>query len=125
MESIYPTPNQTEVTIKYTVPPPPAGKIYVLWIVNPDQHQAIDAGTVPGGSNLTARATVNFAATGAVVSIEDQPNPVKMSNTWALKVGTVTLMTPTPGANPRSPGAGTPALAGTPNANGTPSAATP
>jgi hypothetical protein len=98
MESVFPSPNQTNVTIYYTVPPPPAGKYYVLWIVNPTQHDATSAGQVPGGKNLTATASVSFAATGAVISIEDQPNPTTMSSTWALKVGTVTLGTPTPGA---------------------------
>jgi hypothetical protein len=139
MESVYPGPNQTDVTIKYTVPPPPPGKVYVLWILNPDQHQALNAGTVPAGSNLTARASVSFMATGAIVSIEDQPNPVKMSSTWALKVGTISVTTPTPGAivgtvsaTTATPGAttptvaaGTPAVVGTPSANNTPAVATP
>jgi hypothetical protein len=98
MESVFPGPNQTNVTIYYTVPPAPAGKYYVLWILNPSQHQATSAGQVPGGKNLTATTSVNFAATGAVISIEDQPNPTAMSSTWALKVGIVTLETSTPGA---------------------------
>lgn len=111
MESVFPTATATDVTIYYTVPPPPAGKIYVLWILNPVLRQAVSAGQVPGGANLTARAHVDFAATGAVVSIEDQPNPATMSSTWALRVGAVTLQTPTPGAGPTA--------VSTPNASGT------
>ncbi len=116
MESVFPSPNRTDVTIHYTVPPPPPGKVYVLWIVNPAHHQAVNAGQVPGGRNLTARATVDFEATGAVVSIEDTPTPATMSTTWALKVGTVTLVTPTPGAVALTPSA-TPNAATTPNTN--------
>lgn len=96
MESVYPSSGQTQVTIRYTVPPPPEGKIYVLWILNPAQHDIVNAGQVTGGRDVTARATVSFDATGAVVSIEDQANPSKMSDTWALKVGSVTPETPTP-----------------------------
>src|SRR5712692_9997550 len=58
MESVFPTADQTDVTIYYTVPPPPSGKIYVLWILNPQAGQAVSAGQVPGGANLTARAHV-------------------------------------------------------------------
>ncbi|HLG50784.1 MAG TPA: hypothetical protein VKY56_04000 [Chloroflexota bacterium] len=99
LEMVYPRPDQTEVTIYYTVPPPPPGKIYVLWIVNPAQHEAVNVGQVPSGRDLTVHTTVNFAATGAVVSIESQPNPPTMSTTWALKAGTVTAETPTPSAS--------------------------
>ncbi|HVC34609.1 MAG TPA: hypothetical protein VNL16_13950 [Chloroflexota bacterium] len=113
MESVYPSARQTEVTIHYTVPPPPPGKVYVLWVLNPADHDTVDVGQVPGGRDLTARATVNFEATGAIVSIEDQPNPARMSDTWALKVGSVTPETPTPSV-------GVPAGAATPNAGGTP-----
>lgn len=122
MESTYPSARQSDVTIRYTVPPPPPGQIYVLWILNPAQHETVDAGQIPGGRNLTAHATVNFEATGAVVSIEDQPNPAQMSHTWALKVGSVTPETPTPSVG--GPAAnGTPSAAGTPNAATTPDAA--
>ncbi len=124
MEAVYPNAHEAQVTIHYTVPPPPPGKIYVLWILNPAQHEAVSAGPVPGGRDQTARATVNFEATGAVVSIEDQPNPDHMSNTWALRVGSVLPETPTPGVV-GTPGVLTPGTSGTPSAVGTPSAATP
>lgn len=132
METVYPSSGQTEVTIHYTVPPPPPGKLYVLWILNPAQHDVVNVGQVTGGRDVTARATVNFEATGAVVSIEDQPNPSAMSNTWALKVGSVTPETPTPSvggvsgnATPGASGNATPNAAGTPNAAPTPNAASP
>jgi hypothetical protein len=123
MEAVYPSAHEAQVTIHYTVPPPPPGKIYVLWILNPAQHEAVSAGPVPGGRDQTARATVNFEATGAVVSIEDRPNPDHMSNTWALRVGSVLPETPTPSVV-GSPGAPTPSAGRTPSAGGTPSAAT-
>lgn len=122
METVYPSSGQTEVTIHYTVPPPPPGKVYVLWILNPAQHDLVNVGQVDGGRDVTARATVNFEATGAIVSIESQPNPASMSNTWALKVGSVTPETPTPSVG-GSPGNATPNAAGTPNAAPTPNAA--
>lgn len=119
LEATYPTPNQSNVTVFYTVPPPPTGKVYVLWIVNPLQHDVVNVGQVSGGRNVTVHAQVNFEALGAVVSIEDRPNPASMSNTWALKVGTVTIPTPTPGG---SGAASTPGPRGTPSAGGTPGA---
>jgi hypothetical protein len=131
MEEVYPAANECDVTVYYTVPYPPAGKVYVLWLVNPGLNEAVDVGQVPGGFNQTARAKVNFDATGAVVSIEDTPTPARMSSTWALKVGTVVKGTPTaipvigltpvPSAAP----AATPNAATTPNAGSTPNAATP
>ncbi len=121
MEAVYPSDHQAQVTIHYTVPPPPPGKIYVLWILNPAQHEAVSAGPVPGGRDQTARATVNFEATGAVVSIEDQPNPDRMSNTWALRVGSVLPETPTPSVVGTPAAGGTPGAAATPNAAETPS----
>lgn len=96
METVFPTPQQAEVTIHYTVPYPPPGKVYVLWILNTAQHKVVEAGQVPGGRNLIAHATVPFDATGAVISIENSPNPSHMSNVWALKVGSTSPETPTP-----------------------------
>lgn len=127
--------HQTEVTIHYTVPYPPPGKIYVLWILNPADHEVVNAGQIPGGRNLTARAIVPFEATGAVVSIEDEPNPPHMSSTWALKVGSVTPETPTPRAasasgtvsppNSSTPSASSPGGALTPAAASTPAVSGP
>ncbi|HEX5416298.1 MAG TPA: hypothetical protein VFZ25_11575 [Chloroflexota bacterium] len=96
LQMIYPTDNQTEVTVQYTVPPPPSGKVYVLWIVNPDEHQAQNVGEIRSGQHQTAQTTVGFQATGAIVSIESSANVSTMSNTWALKVGQVAPSTPTP-----------------------------
>lgn len=96
LQMIYPTDNQTQVTVNYTVPPPPSGKVYVLWIVNPDENQRQNAGEIKSGQHLTAQTTVNFQATGAIVSIESSPNVTTMSNTWALKAGQITPTTPTP-----------------------------
>lgn len=124
MEAVYPSTHQAEVTIRYTVPPPPPGKIYVLWILNPAQHEAVNVGQVPGGRDLTAHASVNFEATGAVVSIEDQPNPARMSNTWALRTGSVLPETPTPSVG-GAPADTTPNAAGTPSADSTPTIIAP
>ena len=96
LEMIYPTDNQTEVTVHYTVPPPPEGKVYVLWILNPDANKERNVGQIPGGQNRTAQATVDFQATGAIVSVEDSPNVTTMGHTWALKAGEIQPSTPTP-----------------------------
>jgi len=96
LEMIYPTDNQTDVTVQYTVPPPPSGKVYVLWIVNPNEKHEQNAGEIRSGQNMTAQTSVNFQATGAIVSIETSPNVTSMSTTWALKVGQIEPSTPTP-----------------------------
>jgi|GEM_PF-3140839 len=96
LEMIYPTPNQTQITVHYTVPPPPAGKVYVLWILNPNAKKQRNVGEIPGGQNRTAVATVDFEATGAIVSVENSPNVTTMGNVWALKAGQIQPTTPTP-----------------------------
>lgn len=96
LETVYPHPNQSDVTVRYSLPRPPKGKVYVLWIVNPFQGKAANVGTLVAGSDRTARAKVDFEALGAVVSIEDSSSPRAMSADWAVKAGQVTPVSPTP-----------------------------
>ncbi len=88
LDIVYPTPQQSEVTVKYRVPPPPSGKVYVLWIVNPDLGKQVKIGQIRPASKLTAiKTTVDFFALGAIVSIESSVDVTEMSDTWALKAG--------------------------------------
>lgn len=90
LDIVYPTPQQSEVTVKYRVPPPPAGKVYVLWIVNPDLGRQVKIGEIPPASKLTAlKVSIDFFALGAIVSIESSADVTQMSNTWALKAGQI------------------------------------
>lgn len=114
-QTVYPSSHQSEVTVHYSLPAPPKGKVYVLWIVNPYQRQTVEAGSVPPGREQTAHATVDFAATGAIVSIEDGVHPASMGGDWALHAGQVTPATPTP-----DPLRITPTAAVTPGATPTP-----
>ena len=94
---IYPTAQRTELTVKYRVPEPPPGKVYVLWAINADQGRQVKVGQVPAASKVTAvKTTLDFYVTGVVVSIESDPNVTQMSNTWALKAGQLTPATPQP-----------------------------
>ena len=98
LDAVFSAPNHTDATVTYSLPPAPEGKTYVLWIVNPQLHQAVRAGTAEPGRNRVAKASVDFEATGAVITVESTPSPTAMGDDWALKVGTVTLdpSTPTP-----------------------------
>ncbi len=98
---IYPTPQRTELTMRYRVPPPPSGKVYVLWAINGDQGRRVKVGQVPPASSVTAvKTTLDLFVTGVVVSIESDPNVTEMSNTWALRAG---RLDPVPQATPSTP----------------------
>ncbi len=103
MEVSYPDGQTSDVTIRYTVPPPPPGKVYVLWILDPDTGQSQRIGVVEPGTDRVVQARVGFEARGAVVSIESSPEPPRMNNVWALKVGQVDAG-PTPSAAPAPAG---------------------
>ncbi|MCL5264131.1 MAG: hypothetical protein M1343_02875 [Chloroflexi bacterium] len=88
LDIVYPTQQTSEVIVRYRVPPPPPGKVYVLWILNPDLGKVAKIGEVPPATRLSSiRAAVDFFAVGAIVSIESSPDVTQMSNTWALKAG--------------------------------------
>jgi len=94
---VYPTPQRTELTVKYRVPEPPPGVVYVLWAVNADQGRQVKVGQIPPASKVTAvKATLDLFVTGVVVSMETDPNVTQMSNTWALRAGRLTATTPQP-----------------------------
>lgn len=95
-DAVYPAPNQSDVTVHYTLLRPPQGKVYVLWILNPFEGKVARAGALDAGHDLTAHAQVDFAALGAVVSIEKSGGAATMSGDWAAKAGQVTPDTPTP-----------------------------
>lgn len=91
VEYSYPDARRTEVTIRYRVPPPPAGNVYVLWVLNLEEGKRAKSGTVQPSSRVRAiKTSVDFHVTGVIVSIESSPDVAEMSNTWALKSGRVT-----------------------------------
>jgi hypothetical protein len=97
LDIVYPSARQSEVTVKYRVPPPPDGKVYVLWIMNPDAGNLAKIGRLPPSSRLSAvKVSVDFFATGAIVSIESSPDVTQMGETWALEGGKTAPSTPVP-----------------------------
>lgn len=93
----YPSQNQTELQITYRVPPPPDGKVYVLWVLNPGQGTVVKIGQLPPSPELKlVKTSVDFYAVGVIVSIEDSPDVPGPSNTWALTAGVIDPKTPTP-----------------------------
>ena len=81
----------SEVTVTYRMPPPKEGKVYLLWLVNPDVGKSVRVGVVQPSSQLRGIKTrVDFWATGAVISIESSPEVDQMSvcdDCWALVSG--------------------------------------
>ncbi|MBI2955196.1 MAG: hypothetical protein HYY30_12835 [Chloroflexi bacterium] len=100
LDIVYPTAQRSEITMKYRVPPPPPDKVYVLWILNPDLGRQVKIGQIPPATRLSAiKTSVDFFATGAVVSIESSADVTQMSTTWALKAGQLepsSTLTPRP-----------------------------
>lgn len=94
-EAVYPSPSQSDVTVHYSLPPAPAGKVYVLWVLNPAEGKALNAGAVPAGQDRSAQAKVNFDALGAVVAVETTASAQTMGTDWALRAGQVVPGTPT------------------------------
>ena len=93
----FPDQNRTELQVTYRVPPPPEGKVYVLWVLNPGQNKRAKIGQIPPTQELRAvKATVDFYAVGVIVSIEDSVDATNPSSTWALAAGVVDPRTPTP-----------------------------
>lgn len=92
---VYPTQQRTDLVVKYRVPPPPPGKVYVLWAVNADQGRQVKVGQIPPASRVTAvKTTLDLFVTGVVISIESDLNVTQMSNTWALRAGRLDAATP-------------------------------
>ena len=89
MAATYPETGGSEVSVTYTVPDPPPGNVYVLWILNPAEGKSAKVGVVRPGTNRIVKTRVSFEALGAVVSIESSPDVEKMNNVWALRVGSV------------------------------------
>jgi hypothetical protein len=97
LDLLYPNPNSSEVIVRYRVPPPPPGKLYVLWLLNPDEGKVAKVGQLEPSSSLRAiRATADFPVFGAIVSIESSPDVAQYSDTWALEGGITKPKTPTP-----------------------------
>ncbi|MBI4318018.1 MAG: hypothetical protein HY675_05975 [Chloroflexi bacterium] len=91
VEYVYLDSQATEVTIRYRVPAPSTGKVYVLWLLNLEEGKRAKAGTVQPSDRVRAlKVSADFHVTGVVVSIENSQDVPQMSNTWALKSGRVT-----------------------------------
>ncbi len=88
VEYVYPDSQRTELTIRYRVPPPPSGKVYVLWLLDAEDGKRSRGGVVQPSQRIrTIKTSVDYRVTGVVVSIESSPEASQMSNTWALKSG--------------------------------------
>jgi hypothetical protein len=90
-----PDPSTTQLQITYRAPPPPKGKVYILWVVNLSEGKRMKVGELPPSPSLKlVRATADFYANGVIVSVENSPDADRPSNTWVLASG-VTSLTPT------------------------------
>lgn len=77
---------RSEVTVRYSIPPPPPDKVYVLWAYDQGRKQVAKLGVVPSGVELTARGTAPFQVTGAVITVEDDPRGTKMVGTGIIEL---------------------------------------
>jgi hypothetical protein len=89
--NVIPQGNTYLVTYQYTLmKPPPAGQVYVFWLVNVDEGKTVRMGTVEPGRNRVIRVEVDFSPTGAIVSPERDPNVDHPGTDWELMDGQVT-----------------------------------
>ncbi len=109
---------RSDITVRYSVPPPPDGKSYVLWAYDQGRKQVARLGAVPAGVELTAHGTAPFQATGVVITAEDSPDATKMVGTGLIELNLENELvgpgsgggggTPQPGGGTPRPGGGTP-----------------
>lgn len=79
-----------EVTYVYTLTrQPPAGHVYVFWLVNVDEGRVVKMGTVSPGVNRMVKVQVDFSPTGAIVSPEPNANVERPGTEWELLDGRV------------------------------------
>lgn len=77
---------RSEVSVRYSVPPPPEGKSYVLWAYDQGRKQVAKLGPVDAGVELRARGTAPFQAVGVIITVEDSPNVTKMVGTGIIEL---------------------------------------
>ena len=95
----------SEITVTYSVPPPPPGKTYVMWVYNQDRTQIAKLGVVPPGSDNTVKGSASFPIFGVVISEEASGNVTQMEGTGIIELklyeehfgtSSVSAGTPTP-----------------------------
>ncbi|MHB0870157.1 MAG: hypothetical protein ACYC66_13560 [Chloroflexota bacterium] len=77
---------RSDVSVRYSIPPPPDGKSYVLWAYDQGRKQVAKLGPVQAGVELRARGTVPFQAVGVIITVEDSPNVTKMVGTGIIEL---------------------------------------
>ncbi|MBI2941628.1 MAG: hypothetical protein HYY04_14430 [Chloroflexi bacterium] len=77
----------TEMTIGYTLPPAPPGKVYVLWLRGSDATAFYKVAVLPAGVDRYIRTRVDFKPQAAIVSIESSPDVTTIQGPWATSQG--------------------------------------
>lgn len=78
--------NRSDVTVRYSIPPPPRGKSYVLWAYSQGRAQVAKLGAVPPGTERTAKGSANFLVVGVVITEEISPDVSRMEGTGIIEL---------------------------------------
>lgn len=71
--------NGSDVLVGYRLPPPPDGKVYVVWGLTRDHSKTQKLAVITdGAANGSITGTTNFRIEGAMISVEDSPNVTKI-----------------------------------------------
>ncbi|MGE5618483.1 MAG: hypothetical protein ACM3US_04410 [Sphingomonadaceae bacterium] len=77
---------RSQVSVRYSIPPSPEGKSYVLWAYDQGRKQVAKLGPVPAGVDLRAEGTAPFQVVGVVITTENSPNVTQMEGTGVIEL---------------------------------------
>ncbi len=68
----------SDVVVRYSVPPPPPGKVYILWVYSRGQAQISKLGVINPGVERVVKGSAPFPIQGVNITLEDGPEVTKM-----------------------------------------------
>ncbi len=76
----------SDILVTYSVPPPPQGKVYVMWVYNQGRTQISKLGVVPAGVDRSVKGSAGFPIYGVVISEEANGNVTRMEGTGVIEL---------------------------------------
>src|SRR5450756_2114292 len=61
----------SDAIVRYSVPPPPPGRVYVMWAYTRGRAQIMKVGPVDTGTDVIAKGSAPFPIQGVMISEED------------------------------------------------------
>ena len=77
---------RSEITVYYSVPPPPPGKVYVLWAFSEGRAKVAKLGVVPWGVDRSAKGSADFMIQGVIITEEANGDVPRMEGTGIIEL---------------------------------------